>query len=174
MSDDNPLEQDLIETSRTAEVDQVSDEDRGRATPKNVDKMWKYARHYAEKSGSYLHPQEDITEFLVIGLAKHIDEVGKPLCPCNFYDDKVGEAKKSTWICACDEMQRYKYCHCLLFVTEDGLPITEYLPPDHEGREIYGVIKDPHPDKGRALGRLEEQRGTTLEKSTGKPPDSDG
>jgi ferredoxin-thioredoxin reductase catalytic chain len=55
------------------------------------------------------------------------------------------------WICACDEMQIYKYCHCLLFVNPDGVPITEYLPEDHEGREIYGLVKDPHPDKGRAL-----------------------
>jgi len=68
-------------------------------------------RHYAEKSGSYLHPQREITEFLVIGLAKHIDEVGRPLCPCNFYADIEEEAKSSVWSCACDEMQRYKYCH---------------------------------------------------------------
>jgi ferredoxin-thioredoxin reductase catalytic chain len=55
-------------------------------------------------------------------------------------------------------MQIYKYCHCLLFVTEDGLPITEYLPEDHEGREIYGLVKDPTPDKGRALGRVQQRR----------------
>ena len=47
-------------------------------------------------------------------------------------------------------MQKYKYCHCLLFVNEDGLPITEHLPEDHEGREIYGPVKDPIPEKGRA------------------------
>ncbi|MEZ4552285.1 MAG: ferredoxin-thioredoxin reductase catalytic domain-containing protein [Dehalococcoidia bacterium] len=126
--------------------------------------MRRYAEKFAEKSGSYLHPQPEITEFLVIGLAKHIDELGRPLCPCNFYEDKQEEARSSEWICACEEMQRYKYCHCLLFVTEDGLPITEYLPPDHEGREIYGLIQDPHPDKGRALGRLEEQRGREIRK----------
>ena len=55
--------------------------------------------------------EEEITEFLVIGLAKHIEEVGRPLCPCNFYEDKQAEAKNSTWICACDEMQKWKYCH---------------------------------------------------------------
>jgi ferredoxin-thioredoxin reductase catalytic chain len=49
-------------------------------------------------------------------------------------------------------------------VNEDGVPITEYLPEDHEGREIYGLVKDPHPDKGRALGRLEEKRGQELHK----------
>ena len=34
-------------------------------------------------------------------------------------------------------------------MTEDGVPITEYLPEDHEGRLAYGLVKDPHPDKGR-------------------------
>jgi ferredoxin-thioredoxin reductase catalytic chain len=48
-------------------------------------------------------------------------------------------------------MQMYKYCHCLLFLNEEGVPITEYLPEDHEGRQVYGLVKDPHPDKGRAL-----------------------
>ena len=62
------------------------------------------------------------------------------------------------WICACDEMQKFKYCHCLLFVTEEGMPITEHLPEGHEGREIYGVVEDPTPDKGRALGRVLRDR----------------
>jgi ferredoxin-thioredoxin reductase catalytic chain len=92
-------------------VDQPTDKDRDQASPKNVEKMWKFVEKFAEKSGSYLHPQRDVTEFLVIGLAKHIDEVGRPLCPCNFYEDKVEEAKSSEWICACEEMQKYKYCH---------------------------------------------------------------
>ena len=145
-------------------LDQPGEDDRANAKPESLAKMWKYARNFADKSGTYLHPHQEITEFLVIGLASHIDELGKPLCPCNFYPDKAAEARSSTWICACDEMQRYKYCHCLLFVDQDGLPITEYLPEDHEGREIYGVVKDPIPDKGRALGRLEEKQGRHLEK----------
>jgi ferredoxin-thioredoxin reductase catalytic chain len=145
-------------------LEKPSNEDRARAKPESLAKMWKYARAFAEKTGTQLHPHPEITEFLVIGLAHHIDELGKPLCPCNFYPDKEAEARSSTWICACDEMQRYKYCHCLLFVNEEGLPITEYLPADHEGREIYGLVKDPTPDKGRALGRLEQERGRRLEK----------
>ncbi len=92
-------------------VDQVTDADRSQASQKNLDKMWKFVTNFAEKSGSYLHPQREITEFLVIGLARHIDEVGRPLCPSNFYENKAEEAKSSTWVCACDEMQKYKYCH---------------------------------------------------------------
>ncbi len=54
-------------------------------------------------------------------------------------------------------MQMHKYCHCLLFVREDGLPITAYLPADHEGRLIYGIVTDPIPDKGRALRHRGQQ-----------------
>ena len=50
----------------------------------HVDKMWNYARKYAEKSGTYLHPDVSVTEAVVGGLARHIELVGKPLCPCNF------------------------------------------------------------------------------------------
>lgn len=130
--------------------------------------MWNYAEKFAEKSGTHLHPDRFITEGVVLGLASNIDRYGRPLCPCNFYPEKATagsdgapdlylpreeEVKRRTWICACDEMQVYKYCHCLLFVDEDGMPITEYLPEGHEGREIYGEVKDPTPDKGRALAK---------------------
>ena len=99
---------------------------------KNLDKMWKYAKGFAEKSGTVFHPNPAVTESVVKGLAANTDELGKPLCPCNFYQDKKAEAKLRRWICACDE-------------------ITEYLPEDHEGRQCYGIITDPTPDKGRAL-----------------------
>jgi ferredoxin-thioredoxin reductase catalytic chain len=48
-------------------------------------------------------------------------------------------------------MQIFKYCQCLLFVNREGIPINEYLPEYHEGRQAYGLVKDPHPDNGRAL-----------------------
>ena len=130
-----------------------------RPSQASIDKMWNYAKKYSEKSGTSFHPADGVTEAVVMGLARHVDLVGRPLCPCNFYPDKAEEAKSRRWICACDEMQMYKYCHCLLFVTKEGLPITEYLPEGHEGREAYGVVKDPTPDRGRATARvLEKQR----------------
>ena len=81
------------------------------ATEKNLEKMKKFVENFAEKSGSYLHPQREITDFLVIGLAKNIDEVGRPLCPCMFFEDKQEEIRKKEWICPCEEMQKWKYCH---------------------------------------------------------------
>ena len=118
---------------------------------KSVEKMRKFVASYCAKSGTVTHPDAEVTEAVVKGLAAHVDTLGRPLCPCRFYPDKQAEVQHRTWICACDDMQIYKYCHCLLFVTADGLPITEHLPADHEGRAIYGVVKDPTPDTGRPL-----------------------
>jgi ferredoxin-thioredoxin reductase catalytic chain len=119
--------------------------------PDQIEKMRNFVEKYCEKSGTSTHPDKSVTEAVVLGLAHHRQTLGKPLCPCRFYPDKQEEITHRTWICACDDMQIYKYCHCLLFVTPEGLPITEYLPEDHEGRKSYGQVKDPTPDKGRAL-----------------------
>lgn len=115
-----------------------------------LNRIRKYVDKYREKSGTTAHPNAEVTDGVVLGLAANVEEVGRPLCPCNFYPDKQAEVADSRrWVCACDEMKQYKYCHCLLFVTEEGKPITEYLPEDHEGRQIYGLVKDPTPSKGR-------------------------
>jgi ferredoxin-thioredoxin reductase catalytic chain len=124
----------------------------------SLQRLRRFVEKYCEKSGTSTHPDKDVTEAVVRGLAHHMDTLGKPLCPCRFYPDKKEEAKHRTWICACDDMQIYKYCHCLLFVDAQGLPITEYLPEDHEGRKTYGLVKDPTPDQGRALRNMAAER----------------
>ena len=124
--------------------------------PKILEKMERFAKNFAEKSGTVVNPNKEASESVIKGLAAHVQELGKPLCPCNFYPDKKEEVKRRRWICACDEMQIFKYCHCLLFVREDGMPITEYLPEWHEGRQIYGLVKDPTPDKGRAMAKFDK------------------
>ena len=123
-----------------------------------LQRIRRFVEKYCAKSGTTTHPDKEVTEAVVLGLAHHIDTLGKPLCPCRFYPDKKEEAKHRTWICACDDMQIYKYCHCLLFVNEQGLPITEYLPEDHEGRKTYGLVKDPTPGQGCALKHMCAER----------------
>ena len=117
---------------------------------KSLKRMRTYVQKYWEKTGTSAHPDKEVTEAVIMGLAANIDEVGRPLCPCNFYPDKKAELERSReWVCACDEMKQWKYCHCLLFVTPEGLPVTEYLPEGHEGRTIYGLVLDPTPLQGR-------------------------
>src|SRR5205085_8031797 len=116
---------------------------------KALERMQLYVAKYREKTGTAGHPDPTVTEGVVNGLAYHVDTVGKPLCPCNFYPDKAVELESRRWVCACDEMKRWKYCHCLLFVTPEGLPVTEYLPEDHEGRTTYGRVLDSTPSQGR-------------------------
>ena len=119
---------------------------------KSIKRMRIYGEKYMQKTGTSGHPDNEVTEAVILGLANNIDEVGRPLCPCNFYPDKKAEVERSReWMCACDEMKKWKYCHCLLFVNPEGMPITEYLPEDHEGRQSYGLVKDPTPGKGREL-----------------------
>lgn len=121
-------------------------------------RVHKLVGSYAKKSGTFTHPDPLVTQSVQQGLAKHIDELKRPLCPCRFYPDKAQEAQHRTWMCPCDDMQVYKYCHCLLFTREDGRPITEYLPADHEGRRIHGVTSDPSPELGRTLRHRAKQR----------------
>ena len=113
---------------------------------------------YTKKSGTFLHPTEGVADAVTLGLAANMDELGRPLCPCRFYPDKQAEIQHRTWICPCEDMKIYKYCHCLLFVREDGSPITEYLPEAHEGRTIYGDVADETPDKGRELSDQADRR----------------
>jgi ferredoxin-thioredoxin reductase catalytic chain len=124
----------------------------------SIQRIENFVKKYCAKTGTTTHPDKSVTEAVVLGLANHHETLGKPLCPCRFYPNKSGEIKHRTWICACDDMQIYKYCHCLLFVTENGLPITEYLPEGHDGQKAYGFVKDPTPDKGRPLCQKAEER----------------
>ena len=124
----------------------------------SVHRIEKLVQLYTQKSGTTTHPDVKITNAVVNGLAHNLDVLGRPLCPCRFYPNPTEEARHRTWICACDDMQIYKYCHCLLFVTSAGKPITEYLPEDHPGRLAYGLVTDPTPDRGRPLRARASQR----------------
>lgn len=107
-------------------------------TERSIERIVKLVDSYTSKTATTTHPNREVTQGVVLGLAIHLDKLKRPLCPCRFYPDKTEEIKHRTWICPCDDMQIYKYCHCLLFVRRDGLPVTEHLPADHEAGE-FGV-----------------------------------
>ena len=112
-------------------------------------KIEAYTDCYHRRTGTQLNSVPGVKEAVIGGLAHNLAELNRPLCPCNFYPDKVAELRHRRWLCPCDEMQIYKYCHCMLYVGENNLPITEHLPPQHEGRQMYGLNPDPHPELGR-------------------------
>jgi ferredoxin-thioredoxin reductase catalytic chain len=120
-------------------------------TSESVARIERLVHIYTGRSGTTTHPDHGITKAVVQGLAHNLDKLGRPLCPCRFYPNAAEEVKHRTWICPCDDMQIYKYCHCLLFVNGEGEPVTEYLPENHPGRSAYGLVKDPAPDQGRPL-----------------------
>ena len=133
-------------------------------TEKSMGRMRNFVEKYCNKSGTFTHPGEGVTEAVILGLAENIDTIGRPLCPCRFYPDKEEEKKYRTWMCACDDMQIYKYCHCLLFVDEEGLPITEYLPEGHEGAR--DVRRGERPDAGQGTPAA-PQGGRTRDRAQG-------
>jgi ferredoxin-thioredoxin reductase catalytic chain len=134
---------------------------------KSTERIERLISSYTKKSGTTTHPNKVVTDSVAVGLAKNIDELGKPLCPCRFYPDKEEEAQHRTWICPCADMAVYKYCHCLLFVREDGMPITQYLPEDHEARSSYGIVTDPTPEQGRPLrAKADEREAERRERSS--------
>ena len=49
---------------------------------KSLARMEKLVDNYTKKSGTTTHPDKTITEAVVLGLARHVDELGRPLCPC--------------------------------------------------------------------------------------------
>lgn len=105
-----------------------------------------YVSKYLERHGLNLHPEKEVSGAVIEGLIRHMEELGRPLCPCRFYPDKQEAVAEREWLCPCNDMKKYKYCHCMLFVTETGMPVTEHLPDDHEGRLSYGEVKDPKPE----------------------------
>ncbi len=50
-----------------------TDEDRAQASAESLAKMWKFVENFARKSGSYVDPQGELSEFLVIGLTRNVD-----------------------------------------------------------------------------------------------------
>ncbi|OEU65434.1 MAG: ferredoxin:thioredoxin reductase [Desulfovibrio sp. S3730MH75] len=115
----------------------------------NLKLILNYVEKNCVRTGLQTHPMPEVTEAVVGGLTNHLNVLKRPLCPCQFYPNKQEAVQERTWLCPCDDMKKYKYCHCLLFVNSEGNPITEYLPNDHDGLTTYGLVSDPAPEKGR-------------------------
>jgi ferredoxin-thioredoxin reductase catalytic chain len=49
------------------------------ASTEDVARMRKFAEHYAGKTGTTFHPDPEVTELVLLGLARNRTELGRPL-----------------------------------------------------------------------------------------------
>ena len=98
----------------------MTDEEREVAMEKALKAMTAFSNKYAENTNTYYCEDKSIPAVVIKGLAEHKVKLGKPLCPCRFYEDKEAEAKEGYWNCPCVPMRERHECHCMLFLTEDN------------------------------------------------------
>nr|YP_010443961.1 ferredoxin thioreductase subunit beta [Chattonella marina]UTE94848.1 ferredoxin thioreductase subunit beta [Chattonella marina] len=79
-----------------------------------------FAESYAKRTNTFFCSDRAVTAYVLEGLAKNKKELGAPLCPCRYYDDKEEEVAASFWNCPCLPMRERKECHCMLFLTSDN------------------------------------------------------
>lgn len=91
-----------------------------KSTQKAFDLMKSFAETYAKRSDTYFCKDPIVAVAVIEGLAVHKEQLGSPLCPCRFYEDKEAEVKAGYWNCPCVPMRERKECHCMLFLTPDN------------------------------------------------------
>ena len=92
------------QSQRLNSVHQESIEMAALPTERSIERIGKLVDSYTSKTGTTTHPNQEVTEGVVLGLAIHVDNHKRPLCPCRFYPDKTEELRHRTWICPCDDM----------------------------------------------------------------------
>lgn len=117
------LHQRLTESPTTKlflKSDGLTPEERDAKVQKATKAMTAFTNTYLKKSETFLCDQKSIPAVVIKGLAEHKVDLGAPLCPCRFYEDKEKEVKEGYWNCPCVPMREEKVCHCMLFLTEDN------------------------------------------------------
>mmetsp|Transcript_10458 Transcript_10458/g.18979 ORF Transcript_10458/g.18979 Transcript_10458/m.18979 type:complete len:184 (+) Transcript_10458:85-636(+) len=103
-----------------AKSDEMTDEERKIAMDKATKSMTAFTNKYLENTETFLCSDSSVPAVVIKGLAEHKVNLGAPLCPCRFYDDKESEVKDGYWNCPCVPMRERQECHCMLFLTKDN------------------------------------------------------
>lgn len=98
----------------------MTDEEREVAMEKATKAMTAFTNKYLQNTSTKLCVDKSVPAVVIKGLAEHKVNLGAPLCPCRFYDDKEKEAKDGYWNCPCVPMRERHECHCMLFLTDDN------------------------------------------------------
>eukprot|EP00536_Pseudo-nitzschia_multiseries_P013010 jgi/Psemu1/320387/estExt_fgenesh1_pm.C_5290011 len=105
---------------REGNIDGLTPEERDAKVAKATKVMTGFTNSYLKTTNTTLCSEKSIAAVVIKGLAEHKVDLGAPLCPCRFYDDKEKEVKDGYWNCPCVPMREEKICHCMLFLTEDN------------------------------------------------------
>lgn len=100
--------------------DGLTAEERDAKIVKATKAMTAFTNKYLVNTETTLCTELSIPAVVIKGLAEHKVDLGAPLCPCRFYEDKEKEVKDGYWNCPCVPMREEKKCHCMLFLTEDS------------------------------------------------------
>jgi len=98
----------------------MTEEEREIAMEKALKAMTNFSNKYISNTETKYCSDLSIPAVVIKGLAEHKVNLGAPLCPCRFYEDKEKEAKDGYWNCPCVPMRERHECHCMLFLTEDN------------------------------------------------------
>jgi ferredoxin-thioredoxin reductase catalytic chain len=112
----------LARTTTTTSLNaaDLTPEEREVAMEKATKAMTAFTNTYLKNTGTTLCADKSVPAVVIKGLAEHKVNLGSPLCPCRFYDDKEAEAKDGYWNCPCVPMRERHECHCMLFLTDDN------------------------------------------------------
>ena len=100
--------------------EELSEEEKDVKMQKAMKAMTAFTNKYLQNTDTKLCQDKAVAAVVVKGLAEHKVQLGTPLCPCRFYEDKEAEAKDGYWNCPCVPMRERHECHCMLFLTEDN------------------------------------------------------
>jgi ferredoxin-thioredoxin reductase catalytic chain len=107
-------------TTHLGAKEELSAEEKEAKMTKAMKAMTSFTNKYLQNTDTKLCQDKAIAAVVVKGLAEHKVQLGTPLCPCRFYEDKEAEAKDGYWNCPCVPMRERHECHCMLFLTEDN------------------------------------------------------
>jgi ferredoxin-thioredoxin reductase catalytic chain len=107
-------------TALNLKSDGMTAEEREIAMGKATKAMTAFTNTYLKNTDTKLCVDMSVPAVVIKGLAEHKVDLGSPLCPCRFYEDKEAEAKDGYWNCPCVPMRERHECHCMLFLTEDN------------------------------------------------------
>jgi ferredoxin-thioredoxin reductase catalytic subunit len=116
-------------------ADDMSEEQYALAMEKATKSMTAFTNKYLKNTNTTLCSDKSVAAVVIKGLAENKVNLGSPLCPCRFYDDKEAEAKDGYWNCPCVPMREgIYYCveiHftcCLLHLIKVFLEFRKNLP----------------------------------------------